>query len=95
MRVSPQPYDQFMRAAYNEALVMLGYVLGMIITPVVGGWASEWVGGKLLNETMFMCALLFQVAFLFGLARLLFRGARWLVRTSARRWQMPKAQEPS
>ncbi|MGI5485564.1 hypothetical protein [Microtetraspora malaysiensis] len=80
-----------MRAAYGEALVMLGYVLGIVITPVVGGWASEWVGGKLLNETMLMCALLFEVAFLFGLARLLFRGARWLVRTSARRWQTPKA----
>ncbi|WP_157545657.1 hypothetical protein [Microtetraspora fusca] len=84
-----------MRAAYNEALMMIGYVLGVVITPVVGDWASDWVGGKLLNETMLMCALLFQVAFLFGLARLLFRGSRWLVRTSARCWQTWKAQELS
>ncbi|MEV7801915.1 hypothetical protein AB0O28_03080 [Microbispora sp. NPDC088329] len=84
-----------MRAAYNEALVMAGYVLGMVITSVVGDWARDWAGGKLLNETMLMCALLFQVAFLFGLARLLFRGSRRLVGATARWWQTRKAHELS
>ncbi|XVQ83925.1 hypothetical protein ACQP2K_34655 [Microbispora siamensis] len=80
-----------MRAAYQEAMVMIGYVLGVVITPLVGDWASGRIGGRLLDETMLMCTVLFEVAFLFGLARLLFRGSRRLVRASAGRRRTRKA----
>ncbi|MEU8177656.1 hypothetical protein AB0C14_32695 [Microbispora hainanensis] len=74
-----------MRAAYQEALVMIGYALGMVITPVVREWTSGRIGGGFLDEVMVMCALMFEVAFLLGLARLLFRGSRRLVRAVGRR----------
>ncbi|MEU6432554.1 hypothetical protein ABZ860_42170 [Microbispora sp. NPDC046973] len=80
-----------MRTAYQEALVMIGYVLGMVVTPVVGKWASGRVGGRLLDEAMLTCTALFEVAFLFGLARLLFRGSRRLAGASARRRRTRKA----
>ncbi|WP_432865372.1 hypothetical protein [Microbispora rosea] len=74
-----------MRAARREALVMIGYALGMVVTPVVHDWTSGRIGGRLLDESMLICALMFEVAFLFGLARLLFRGSRRLVRVVGRR----------
>ena len=65
---------------------MLGYVLGMVVTPVLIGWARE-SGRESLGEVLFMCALLFEIAFLFGLVRLLLRGLRWGGRFFARRWR--------
>ncbi|GAB3160431.1 hypothetical protein GCM10027161_68450 [Microbispora hainanensis] len=64
---------------------MIGYALGMVITPVVRDWTSGRIGGRLLDEVMLMCTLMFEVAFLFGLARLLFRRSRRLVRAVGRR----------
>ncbi|MEU8244932.1 hypothetical protein [Nonomuraea sp. NPDC048916] len=72
-----------MRAGYSEALAMLGYVLGMVVTPVVGSWANRW--DVAVGDTLLMCSLLFELAFFFGLVRLLFRGARWLVHAPERR----------
>ncbi|GAA0826471.1 hypothetical protein ACFQVD_27910 [Streptosporangium amethystogenes subsp. fukuiense] len=69
-----------MRAGYNEALAMLGYLLGTIAATVLGEWAGE---NHRLGEAMTVSALLFQLAFLFGLVRLVLRGVRLLSRSSA------------
>ncbi|RVX43595.1 hypothetical protein EDD27_6286 [Nonomuraea polychroma] len=63
---------------------MLGYVVGMLITPIAGQWAAAVGDGALLSELLFMCEALFSIAFLFGLVRLLLRAVRWLVRASVR-----------
>lgn len=55
---------------------MLGYVLGMVVTPVLVEWARE-SGREPLGEVLLMCSLLFAIAFFFGVVRLLFRGLRW------------------
>ncbi|GAA4182561.1 hypothetical protein GCM10022252_08630 [Streptosporangium oxazolinicum] len=73
-----------MRAGYSEALAMLGYVLGMAVTPVLVEWARE-SDRELLGEVLLMCSLLFEIAFLFGVVRLLLRGLRWGGRLFARR----------
>lgn len=65
---------------------MLGYVLGMVVTPVLVEWARE-SDRESLGEVLFMCSLLFEIAFLFGVVRLLFRGLRWGGRLFARRWR--------
>lgn len=70
-----------MRTGQNEALAMLGYLLGALVAPVLGEWAG---GNHRLGETMTIFALMFQMAFLFGLVRLVLQGVRFLSRTSAR-----------
>lgn len=55
---------------------MLGYVLGMIATSVLIEWARE-SGRESLGEVLFMCSAVFQIAFVFGVVRLLLRGLRW------------------
>ncbi|MFE3449057.1 hypothetical protein ACFXJ8_08980 [Nonomuraea sp. NPDC059194] len=66
-----------MRGGYSEPLAMLGFVLGMLIMPIAGQWASP---DSRVHEALAMCEALFMVAFLVGLARYLFRGFRWLAR---------------
>ncbi|GAT69078.1 hypothetical protein PS9374_04745 [Planomonospora sphaerica] len=80
-----------MRTGYNEALALLGYVLGMVATSVLAEWARE-SGGESLSEVLLMCSLLFEVAFLFGLVRFFFQGLRWGGRLFARRWRTAASQ---
>jgi hypothetical protein len=70
---------------------MLGYVLGMVATSTPAGWPD----GDSANAIRFMCSMLFQVAFLLGSARFLFRGLRWGGRVFVRRWRMAVTPEPS
>ncbi|WP_433371851.1 hypothetical protein [Streptosporangium sp. CA-115845] len=72
-----------MRSGYNEALAMLGYVLGALAATMLGQWAYE-SHRESLGEAMTVSGLLCQLAFFFGLVRLAFRGLRRLARTSAR-----------
>jgi hypothetical protein len=83
-----------MRAGYNEALAMLGYVLGMVAASVLIGWARE-SGRESLSEALLMCSVLFEIAFLFGMVRLLFRGLRWGGRVFTRRWRTTAPQDSS
>jgi F0F1-type ATP synthase membrane subunit c/vacuolar-type H+-ATPase subunit K len=82
-----------MRAGYNEALAMLGYVLGMAATSVLIEWARE-SDRESLTEVLLICSVLFEVAFLFGLVRLLLRGLRWAGRLFARRRRLTVSQDP-
>lgn len=70
---------------------MLGYVLGMVASSVLIEWAHE-SDRESLSEVLLMCSLLFEVAFLFGLVRLLFRGLRSGGRFLARRWRATGSQ---
>ncbi|TDD54943.1 hypothetical protein E1286_04315 [Nonomuraea terrae] len=54
----------------SEILTIVGYVIGMMVTPVVGGWASTWFGG---SAVFVMVDLLFGLALLVALVRLPFR----------------------
>ncbi|MFF3445205.1 hypothetical protein [Streptosporangium sp. NPDC002721] len=83
-----------MRAGYSEALAMLGYVLGMVITPVLVEWARD-SGRESLGEVLFMCSQLFGIALLFGVIRLLLRGLWWSGRFFARRWRVAAAGDPA
>ncbi|GAA3079625.1 hypothetical protein GCM10017600_04670 [Streptosporangium carneum] len=82
-----------MRTGYNEALAMLGYLLGAVASSVLVEWAHEG-GRESLGEVLLMCSLLFEVAFLFGVVRLLFRGVRWGGRVFARRGRTTTPQDP-
>lgn len=73
---------------------MLGYVLGMAVTPVLAGWVRE-SGGQSLSEVLFMCSLLFEIAFLFWVIRLLLRGVRWSGRFFMNHWRTTTPQAPS
>lgn len=61
-----------MRTLHSELLTLLGYVLGLLLTPLAGRMASPWVGGVVLDDVMIMCEVLFGVALLLGVIRLLF-----------------------
>ncbi|MFC7582980.1 hypothetical protein ACFQYP_03545 [Nonomuraea antimicrobica] len=74
-----------MRGGLGETLAVLGFGLGMLLTPFVRRWAASDGGGGPLGEVLLVCEALFSVAFLFGLVRLLIRGGRWLARASVRR----------
>ncbi|MDP9864172.1 MULTISPECIES: hypothetical protein [Streptosporangium] len=81
-----------MRTGYNEALAMLGYLLGVVASSVLVGWAHE-SDRESLSEVLLMCSLLFEIAFLFGSVRLLFRGLRSGGRFLARRWRTTASQD--
>ncbi|WP_084966017.1 hypothetical protein [Thermoactinospora rubra] len=84
-----------MRAGYGEAMAMLGYVLGMAAASVLMGWARE-SDREALGEVLFMCFVLLEVAFVFGVIRLLLRGLRWSGRLFAlRRRATTPQQNPS
>ncbi len=57
---------------------MLGYVLGVIATSLLAEWARE-SGRELLGDLLNMCSALFQIAFVFGVLRLLLRGSRRMI----------------
>ena len=65
-----------MRGGYGEPLAMLGYVVGLLITPLVGEWVvSAGVGGP-VREVLHMCEVLFSVALLISLVRVVRRIVR-------------------
>ncbi|MEV0613690.1 hypothetical protein AB0I81_10245 [Nonomuraea sp. NPDC050404] len=65
---------------HSEPLVMLGYLVGMTVTPFVRQLAYSVSDSAVLGQFLVMCEVLFPVAFLIGLAGLLFRAGRWLLR---------------
>ncbi|RBQ21107.1 hypothetical protein DP939_08660 [Spongiactinospora rosea] len=65
-----------MRAGHSEGLTMLGHALGVVVASVLGEWARE-SGRESLGDVMVICSVLFQVAFFFGVVRLLSRAMRW------------------
>ncbi|GAA3419297.1 hypothetical protein [Streptosporangium vulgare] len=83
-----------MRAGYSEALAMLGYVLGMVVTPVLVEWARE-SGREPLAEVLLVCSLTFAIALLFGVVRLLVRGLRWGGRRFTPRRRTVAPERPS
>ncbi|OUC95135.1 hypothetical protein CA984_19880 [Streptosporangium minutum] len=70
---------------------MLGYVLGMAASSLLIEWAHK-SDRESLSEVLRMCSLLFEVAFLFGLVRLLFCGLRSGGRFLMRRWRATDSQ---
>jgi hypothetical protein len=72
---------------------MLGCVLGMIVSSVLDGWARASDQDS-LSDVLLMCSLLFEVALLFGLVRLLFSGLRWGGRVFTRRRRVTVPQDP-
>lgn len=66
-----------MRGGYDEPLAMLGYLVGMLTTPM----AAHLVGSDtLMRGVLAVCGELFAIAFVFGLVHYLLRGIRRLAR---------------
>ncbi|WP_043619686.1 hypothetical protein [Nonomuraea candida] len=69
----------------GELWTLLGYVVGLLLVPYVREGLAALIDSAVLSEVLVMCQILFAVGILFILARLLFRGVRWLVTAPARR----------
>ncbi|PZG18586.1 hypothetical protein [Nonomuraea aridisoli] len=70
-----------MRAGYSEPLAMLGYVVGMLVTPAVAPLVGDHA---LLGASLTLCEALFGIAFVVALVRHAVRGVRGLVRRGRR-----------